>query len=387
MNILSRVELRVLVDNKATPCISIYMPCQLAGQQVRQNPIRLKNLLVKAEDDLATGGMRRAAARDLVQPGHELFKDPGFVENVSAGLALFISPGMFRYYRLTVPFEELVVLGDNFHIKPLIPLFTADGRFFILALSQEKVRLFVGTRFTVREVPLKDLPAGLEEMLRSSQFDKGKQVHTTGSMVGGGRGESTGHHGQGSAGEEAVRKRILMDFLHLLEKALHKALNGERGPMVVAGVDYMRALFKETTSHPAVMAQGISGNPELLSKEQLHSQAWTIVEPYFDKAQEEALAKYRQLIGSVRVSDDIEGILNAAYAGRIETLFVSKDQHVWGRYDAQAKLLYLHKTQEPGDEDVLDLAALRTLVHNGAVYALKSDKMPTKAAGAAAWRY
>ncbi len=387
MNILSKAELRALVDNKATPCISSYMPCQLAGQQVRQNPIRLKNLLTKAEEDLVTAGMRTAAARDLLQPGHELFKDPAFVEHLSEGLALFISPDMFRYYRLATPFEELVTLGDSFHIKPLIPIFTADGRFFILALSQEKVTLYVGTRFTVREVPVKDMVKGIEEMLKSSQFDKGRQIHTAGATVGGRKGEATTHHGQGSAGEEKVRKRILMDFLHLLEKSLHKVLNGEHGPMVVAGVDYMRAFFREATAYPALVEEGVSGNPDLLSKEQLHSQAWRIVAPYFDKAQQRALGKYKQLAGSSRVSEDVEAVVNAAQAGHVDTLFVAGDQHVWGRYDPQANLLYLHKSKEPGDQDLLDLAALHTLLHDGTVYALKSQEMPTKAALAAAMRY
>jgi len=43
-----------------------------------------------------------------------------------------------------------VVVSDRFHLKPLLPLLTGDGRFYILALSQNQVRLLQGTRYSVR---------------------------------------------------------------------------------------------------------------------------------------------------------------------------------------------------------------------------------------------
>jgi hypothetical protein len=45
------------------------------------------------------------------------------------------------------------------------------------------------------------------------------------------------------------------------------------------------------------MDEVISGNPELLSADQLHESAWKSVLPHFQKAQDEALAKYHQLAG------------------------------------------------------------------------------------------
>jgi hypothetical protein len=42
-----------------------------------------------------------------------------------------------------------VVVTDRFHIKPLLPLLSGDGRFYVLALSQSEVRLLQGTRYSV----------------------------------------------------------------------------------------------------------------------------------------------------------------------------------------------------------------------------------------------
>jgi hypothetical protein len=44
--------------------------------------------------------------------------------------------------------ELVVVVSDRFHLKPLLPLLTGDGKFYLLTLSQEdEVKFFEGSRF------------------------------------------------------------------------------------------------------------------------------------------------------------------------------------------------------------------------------------------------
>ena len=47
----------------------------------------------------------------------------------------------------------------------------------------------------------------------------------------------------------------------------------------------------------------------------------------------------------------------------------------------------LHPAPEPGDQDLLDLAAIRTLVSGGAVYALPPEEVPDGALLAAVFRF
>jgi len=50
MNLLSRDELKSLMQKKETPCVSIYMPTYRTSPQTKQNPIRLKNLLKSGKE-------------------------------------------------------------------------------------------------------------------------------------------------------------------------------------------------------------------------------------------------------------------------------------------------------------------------------------------------
>ena len=93
----------------------------------------------------------------MLEPASKLLQEPYFWQHQSDGLAIFLSANRVRRYRLPLHFEELVVVIDNFYIRPLLPLFTGDGQFYILALSQNDVRLLNGTRYSVSEVDIAQL--------------------------------------------------------------------------------------------------------------------------------------------------------------------------------------------------------------------------------------
>ncbi len=68
-------------------------------------------------------------------------------------------------------------MGGLFLVAPLLPLLTADGRFYVLAVSQNSVRLFQGTRFTISPVDLKGAPHNLAEALRTHDRDEVLTFH------------------------------------------------------------------------------------------------------------------------------------------------------------------------------------------------------------------
>jgi hypothetical protein len=87
------------------------------------------------------------------------------------------------------------------------------------------------------------------------------------------------------------------------------------------------------------------------------------------------------------VSKDVNRIVPAAYYGQVDTLFVAAERQQWGRFDADANTVTLHTEQQPGDEDLLDLAAMHTLLHRGTVIATDTDKVPDHADLAAILRW
>lgn len=387
MNTLSRDDLRTLMGKYEGLCVSIYMPTHRVGAGIQQDPIRLKNLLAEAEEHLLTRGLRTPEVKELLEPAGRLLQDGLFWQRQSDGLALFLSSEAFRSYRLPFDFDELVVVTDRFHVKPLFPLLSG-GQFYVLALSQNEVRLLQGTRYSVSEVDLEGMPESLAETLRYNDPENRFQFHTS-TRTPGGKGERPAiFHGHGVASADDP-KDYISRYFHQVDEGLQDLLRDEQAPLVLAGVDYLHPIYKEANTYPYLIDEGIEGNPEELRAEELHERAWAIVQPLFLTTQEEAAARYRQLAGagSEQASNDLKEVVPAAYHGRVETLFVAVGLQQWGTFDPETKTVRVHEEAEPGDEDLLDFATVQALLNSGTVYAVEPEKVPDEAPLAALFRY
>ena len=383
MDILTREGLRELISEINENCISIYMPTHQAGRETEQDRIRLKNMLKKAGEDLVARSLRSPDIRDILMPAQQLLREPFFWDHQSSGLALFFSSDTFKSYRLPLQFEEFVMISGSYHLKPLLPLFTDDGHYYILALSQNQIRLLEGTRHTVDEIDLESMPLSIAEMLEYEQFYKQIQFHTgTASANTGNR--SAIFHGHDPSDEE--KSRILRWF-HKIDDELPNVIMSRESPIVLAGVDFLFPLFKEATSYPHIVKDGIPGSPEKLNQEELHTQAWPLVQPFFKLAQDKATAKYQQFADSAQTTTEVREAVSAALHGRVEVLFVAVGDHVWGNYDPTSNTVQVHQNKEPESRDLLDLAAIQTLLNGGIVYAFERDKIPGNSVIAAIFRY
>lgn len=370
MDLFTKEDLKTLMRNRQRPAISIYLPTQRG--ETKESRIRWKNCVSDAEKRLVAQGMRSPEAKELLAPAHELSADSSFWQHQSDGLACFLAPEFFRVYRLPVALDEIVVTANEFHIKPLLPLLSGDGYFYVLALSQNCVRFLQGTRDSIRAIDLKGVPANQEEALRRHDVDEPLVFHTPHPGGTGDRGAM--FHGHGVGIDDA--KDDTLRYFQQIDHGLHPHLRTERAPLVVAAVDYLVPMYRKVNRYPHLLEKGILGNPDHLSDQELHDRAWTLVEPHFQEARAKAIAQYHQLDGTGRTCSEPEEILTAAHAGQVETLFAAVDKEQWGRFDADTEQIVKHEQEEPGDEDLVNHAVIDTLRHGRIVHAVKLQNVP-----------
>jgi len=126
-------ELRALFPRHPGWAVSLFMPAHRRGRETEQDPIRFKNLLREVEERLGDKNVRRPDVQQMLEPAHRLLEDASFWWHQSNGLAAFITAEEARFYRVPLPFESLIVVANRYHLKPLLPLFTDNGHFYILA--------------------------------------------------------------------------------------------------------------------------------------------------------------------------------------------------------------------------------------------------------------
>jgi len=365
MDMMTGDMLRSLVQEQVGICVSMYMPTIQKGTETQQNQIRYKNLLRKAEEYLMTRDLRPSEIRDLMSPAQELLGDVPFWKNQKNGLAMFISPNIFEYYRIPQRFEELVVVSDRFHLKPLIPILGNMIDLYILAISQNSVRLFECTQYTVTDRELEGVPQNIDEALNLDTYQKRLQLHT---------------------GSEDTKANILQYF-KIVDRGLKDILRDKKVPLIFAGVDYLYPLYKEANTYPYLADTAIAGNPEDLSGDELLEQARPIINSLLEKKRMDAIALYKQNAGTGLASDDLQEIVAAACHGRSGVLFITVDKQQWGTFDPATSKVYLSEFERPGYEDLLDLAAIQTHLNGGTVYSINPTEMPVTTSLAAIFRY
>ena len=125
-----------------------------------------------------------------------------------------------RTYRLPAPVDELAMVNERFHVKPLFTLLAEDRPFYVLAISLKNIRLIAATRHHAEELEIPGVPQSLTEALgdltrQYSQFQPGpvpRRSH-----------RSPIFHGHGT-GEDNLKAEIVQ-FFNLADKALLKYMD------------------------------------------------------------------------------------------------------------------------------------------------------------------
>jgi hypothetical protein len=198
---VTRDQLKDLLSVEGCPCVSLFHPTSPVGPDSRtydrRDPRRLKNLLRTAREDLRARGVPRREVETILARPQALLDEEQFWQYQANGLALFAAPELFRFYRMPLRLETLCVVANRFHTKPLLPLLTGDGLFYVLALSQNAVRLLEATRDSFVELELGDIPSSLGAALRYDDPEPQLQYRTAPPAQGGRRAALFHGHGRG----------------------------------------------------------------------------------------------------------------------------------------------------------------------------------------------
>ncbi|HKK73626.1 MAG TPA: hypothetical protein VJ953_01030 [Saprospiraceae bacterium] len=377
--LITKKEFNSLLAYHDNPAVSIFIPTSRESN-FQKDQLYLKNALKEAGNQLEAKGMNSKEVHKFLANAHMLLDDGEYWNHLSDGLALFIGKNFFHKYELPVSFEEMVHVNDQFYLRPIMPMMSGEGRFFLLALSQNEVKFFEGTKYSITPVIIDDLvPQDMESILIDVGTKESLQHHDGG-------GIAAIFHGQGRSTDDDMKN--VRKYFRQIDEGLMTMLHDENVPMVIAAVDHLVPVYKEISGYNNIVHKNISGNPEDLSPVELHERAMNIMKNFQESTKDEIKDNFDDLLASDKASFGIIDIVKSAHEGKVEHLFLKNDYQNWGTYDPSKRLVTVHKEKQADSKDLLEVAARYTYQHGGTMHSCDREELPRPTANAnATYRY
>jgi hypothetical protein len=375
---IDRQIVEALSKQRGQHLISFYIPThRVAG--IEKDRIRYKNMLARLQDVLLARGLDEPTSKRLLATATAKLEDEAFWQQQSDCLGVFIDAAETQFHYLPLELEELYFVGDKFYVLPLLPFAQEKDIFYLLALSQNAVKVYEGSRYTMAELEKnKDFPDSLASVLHTYESEKSLQHHNAGGTV---------YHGQG--GGQQMEKARYREYLRQVDAGIQTmACDDDQTPLLLYTTPELAGIYREVNTYPHLQEGFIHGNAEKEDLGTLHEKAWSRLATFFEQQPAAVREYFGQRLANQEASYNVHEIVPAAMAGQIDTLFLVKNQEHWGVYDASKHRIVLHEERQADSQPLYHDAAVATWQQGGQVELCNRDEMPRAEANAnAIFRY
>lgn len=370
-----------IIYEKEGPFISLYQPTHRYRPENKQDVIRYKNLVRTIENSLKEK-YRDKELQILMKPFNDLAEDKLFWNNTTDGLAILANGNKCIVYKLKRPVEETAVVGNTFHIGPLIRNFQSDDKYHLLGLDRKEFTLFEGNRYSFEEM---EIDQSIDRKAEDVLGDERTEPYLTPGYYGGAENNPM-FHGHGGRREE-VDIDAERFFRYVDKIVLDHYSNPTKVPLILVALDENQGLFRRLTNNPYLLDKGIRKDYRTLSLEDIREDAWELIEPTYLEQTKILTDRYNGDRPKSLASDDLAEVASAILENKVGTLLMESDRVVPGKLNKETGQLEKGSIDNPQFENVLDDLAMMMYKNNGEIVILPKGRMPSTTGVAAIFRY
>ena len=334
MKELMNQDLKAITEAHSAPMISIYLSKEGGTLDMKALNEKWKESLTKAEYFLL---------KDYSRSFVDSFMEPLWttdclrtIENIDKGIIVFYSPEQQGYLRVQTSINDLVVVADSFHIKPLLRIKNNERGFFLISMSSKAINVFVETNGHLYR---------LDTFRNANNEDKNTNK---------------------------LNKENPKDFIAQKAVDLNKMLSLYKLPIILAGVKDHLGHMRKLLDHSMLLEDSIVGNVERLKAEELREKCFELLEPYYVKKELAAIEELNLAVKKNHAITYIEDIAVSAVYGKVKKLFVVENKQIWGAVNKLTGEIFISPRQTNShDDDILDDICQVVLARGGEVVVLK----------------
>ena len=368
VDIPTRSEIISLNKVRAPACVSIYLKTTPLTQQADASRIELGNLAKQARAQLEAVGFDKRELAALMEHLDDLQADEEFWSVQANSLAVLATPDTLRTFRLANELTPMVEVSDRFHLKPLLRAITFPHSAFILALSENAVRLVeVHAELPAKTVKVSGLPKDAASAAGKSTLND----RTASTRI------------QASEGQN-IRLR---QYARKVDAALRPVLAGLDTPLVLAATGRLASIFRSVNSYPNLLPGGIEDSPDRITDADLAAASRPVLDEAYAAEIERAKALFETRSSDGRATTDLSDAARAATFGAIDTLLVDIDTVVHGSIDEVTGEVRLADGADATSYGIVDEIAGRALAQGAKVIGVRKADLPGEGDLAAILRY
>jgi len=363
MKIMSLDDLRSLVG-KSDPCVSLYVALSgSVSEDLEKINQRLSGAALQAKvvfPDVDLGIDRSNANEMMSHFAH------GGIQNSThrhpwGGIAIFYSEHQVGFYPIAGQIEDLIVLAESFHLKPVFPLMQVANRFALLKIEENRASLYAGS------------PDGFR-MLRT--FDR--RIVDGSARFERATGLTSRIHRLSALGNQ---KRFTLKFFKDVEQGVRQLINMDDVPAVLVGSAKVIESFNFATKFRTQFVRTVDIGQGGLSEDLCYLSQFCLNElaSHDRRRAIKGVFEYKHHRRFGRAVDTITSVARAANEGLVKSLLIRKGVNIWGRLSGAGKTQFSFSQASIGqaNDDILDDIGEMVIRNGGEVHLLNAREMPT----------
>ncbi len=363
VDIPTKQEVLFLANKQEEVCVSIYLETSPLLQQIPLARTQFSNSIKEAVNQLKAVHFDKRKLAKLEALLDDLLNDMEFWNYQANSLAVFATPEHIRTYRLANTLTNHVEVAERFYVKPLLRALTFEHAGYILALSENQVRLI---EFFADSAPIEIHVDGLPKDASSAL------------------GIAAPLNMRVRAAED--KKVQLNEFVRKVDKSLRPVLTAHDYPLILVAAEPLASIYRITNTYENLLPETVHTNPEVLSPLELVTRVRPLLDQYYQSKIQSLHQVFDRRKGERRATTDLLDIARAVTIGAAEYVFVDIDIKLNGTIDEDGKV-HISEESNANTYGIIDEIVRRALATGATVLALRQQDIPMQQTIAATLRY